>query len=493
MSTEVLGLVGLNVAFYVIGLGVLWGIRGWRFWTDLFRLSGLAYLLGIASTTVGLTWALVLGAPFGWPSVIGVVLVIASAGLATGLVRGHRVEGVRAPEFKVDPPWAAVAGVSLLVIYLEAMFRTTRLHPADEWDALWVWTLRAKSLFFSGELGGEQAVRAGEAALASYAPGVSILQAMGFLAMDSADAVTLHVQQSFLVAGFALAAAGLLAGRARAVVAVPFLVLVLAMPAFHKVSTLLYADLLLAFLVAAAALLVAPGFGRPQTWRFAAAALLLGSALLAKRDAMLIVPVLLVALAMTGLERRRASWFPFLGMSLGAAVLAAPWWIGSRHLVSAAPSSGTGGFLDQAGRLEPAFELVGSALTDVPFWLGMTWLIVLGGLLAVVAGKRALGAFVLLLAGLQWAGVALVIAAEPHLEFTRLPTLNPIDRLLLVSVVVAGVLVPLCIESVWRDRRDGSRGEALRLWAIPTGPRWARVAVLALAGIVYPVFLLLGG
>ena len=75
MSAEVLGLLGLNVAFYVIGLGVLWGIRGWRFWTDLFRLSGLAYLLGIASMTVGLTWALVLGVPFGWPSVIGVALV----------------------------------------------------------------------------------------------------------------------------------------------------------------------------------------------------------------------------------------------------------------------------------------------------------------------------------------------------------------------------------------------------------------------------------
>ena len=49
------GLAVLNVFFLVVGAGVLWGIRGWRCWTELVRLAGLAYLLGLASLMVLMT------------------------------------------------------------------------------------------------------------------------------------------------------------------------------------------------------------------------------------------------------------------------------------------------------------------------------------------------------------------------------------------------------------------------------------------------------
>ena len=64
------GLLLLHLFFLGVGAGVLWGLRGWRTWTEFGRLAGLAYLLGIASLTIVLTLALVSGLPFGPPLVL---------------------------------------------------------------------------------------------------------------------------------------------------------------------------------------------------------------------------------------------------------------------------------------------------------------------------------------------------------------------------------------------------------------------------------------
>ena len=72
------GLFGLNVFILLVGCGVLWGIRGWKRWTELARLAGLAYLLGVASLMVVYTLELVVGVPFGFGT------IVATGGLIVG-------------------------------------------------------------------------------------------------------------------------------------------------------------------------------------------------------------------------------------------------------------------------------------------------------------------------------------------------------------------------------------------------------------------------
>ena len=47
-ARAIIGLCAYNLVLLGTGAGVLWGIRGWRWWTDFVRLTGLAYFLGVA-------------------------------------------------------------------------------------------------------------------------------------------------------------------------------------------------------------------------------------------------------------------------------------------------------------------------------------------------------------------------------------------------------------------------------------------------------------
>ena len=60
-----LGLAALNGAYAVLGVTLLWALRGLPRWADVLRLAGLGYLLGLA--TFGIVWTqlLVVGVPFG--------------------------------------------------------------------------------------------------------------------------------------------------------------------------------------------------------------------------------------------------------------------------------------------------------------------------------------------------------------------------------------------------------------------------------------------
>ena len=62
-ARAIIGLCAYNLVLLGTGAGVLWGIRGWRWWTDLVRLTGLAYFLGVGSLMVLLTFELVVGIP----------------------------------------------------------------------------------------------------------------------------------------------------------------------------------------------------------------------------------------------------------------------------------------------------------------------------------------------------------------------------------------------------------------------------------------------
>ena len=59
----------------VLGVTVLWAIRGLPHWTDVLRLAGLGYLLGVAAFGIVWTLLLVVGVPFGgWGILLSLVV-----------------------------------------------------------------------------------------------------------------------------------------------------------------------------------------------------------------------------------------------------------------------------------------------------------------------------------------------------------------------------------------------------------------------------------
>ena len=191
------GLAVFNLFLLGVGTATLAALRGWRTWHDLVRIGGLAYLLGVALMGVTLSIELVLGIPFSFATIVltGAALALAAVALRRPLARWRpelpdtRAQGVAL---------VALAGAALVVVYLEALFRSARLSSLSAWDAWAFWVPKAKAIYFFGDLD-EQFFR--ELANPSYPPLVPALEASAFHFMGSADVVTLNVQFWFFACG----------------------------------------------------------------------------------------------------------------------------------------------------------------------------------------------------------------------------------------------------------------------------------------------------
>ena len=233
------------------------------------RIGGLAYLLGVALMGVTLSIELVLGIPFSFATIVltGAALALAAAALRRPLARWRpelpdtRAQGVAL---------VALAGAALVVVYLEALFRSARLSSLSAWDAWAFWVPKAKAIYFFGGLD-EQFFR--ELANPSYPPLVPALEASAFHFMGSADVVTLNVQFWFFACGFAAAVAGLLAPRVSPYVLWPCIVLVLVTPRVVGRNLDPQADFLLDYFFALAALLVALWLVEREPWLLATASI----------------------------------------------------------------------------------------------------------------------------------------------------------------------------------------------------------------------------
>src|SRR6185503_14411773 len=248
-----LGLAVANVVVLAAGGCLLWGVRGLRSWAEAVRLSGLAYMVGVAAFGVASTVLLVAGVPYGVTTILVTSVVLAVSGLLLGQVLGRpppRLRGGGAQGIGL----VAASYVALVGVYLEALFRAGRLAPLSNFDGWAFWVPKAKAIYFFGGLD-EQFFR--ELANPTYPPLVPALEAAAFHAMGSADTVTLHVQLWFFLTGFVAAVAGLLAPRVRPAVLWPILLLVLVAPRVVNRSLEPQADFLLDYFFALAALLVA--------------------------------------------------------------------------------------------------------------------------------------------------------------------------------------------------------------------------------------------
>ncbi len=210
------GLLVLNVFILGVGAAVLWGIRGWRWWTELARHAGVAYFLGLSALMVVSTLELVVGIPVEPATILLSGAAVAAAGLVVGRWRGFVAPGLRPPDWRF-PRISVFAAVFLagIVVYFEAFLRAARLSGvvASEWDSWANWLPKSRSLYLTGHLDLDFLALVPQPL--SYPPGHTTIQALAFHAMGSADTATLHLQYWLMAAFFAVGVIGLLAGRVR--------------------------------------------------------------------------------------------------------------------------------------------------------------------------------------------------------------------------------------------------------------------------------------
>ena len=444
-----LGLAVFNTILLGVGVAMLSAVRGWSSSAELVRLSGFAYMLGVALVGVTLSLELVLGVPFSLAAIVitGAALVLASVGARRPLTR------LRPRLPAGSPARLGLVGAAfglLVVVYLQALFRAGRLAGLSAWDAWAFWVPKAKAIYFFGGLD-EQFFR--ELVNPTYPPLLPALEASAFHFMGSPDVITLHLQFWFFACGFAAAVAGLLTPRVPGALLGPFLLLVLVAPRVVGRNLDPQADFLLDYLFALAALLVALWLLDHEPWQLVSASLFLGAAMLTKREGLLLAACVIAAGLVAAWRDRRYAW-PRLGVvAVCGVAFAVPWriWFSSRDLEGELPEAGFLGLFDHLDRAWPAFKSVLSTVLDYDLWLVIPVLVVAGIALAFVAGARVLPTFALVLYGLLIAGFTWVLWSFTELElpFVQDEGVNPIVRLTGSLVIVSGALLPLLLDAAW--------------------------------------------
>lgn len=443
------GLAALNLAFAASGTALLFGLRGFRTWWDVLRLSGVSYLLGVAA--YGTVWVqlLVVGVPLGGIGIVTSLALLAAAGIGTGLVRRVPVPAAAQPRVAVPATIVTAAGAAAVGLLLESLFRSARLQSLQAYDAWAFWVPKAKAIYFFGGLD-EQVFTSAPGP--SYPPLLPIVDATAFHAMGGADQVTLHVQFWFFVLGGVAAVAGCLHGRVAAWLLWPSLALVIAAPRFAGHLLIPQADVLVDLLVVVAALLVAFWVRDGELWRLGAATLLLAGAALTKREGLVFALCVLAAgaVASAGRPRRAVLQAGASVVAIGAATV--PWrvWYGSHGIESDAP---TGGGAD-VGRMWDALELSFDVLYSNALWSVLPIVATIALAAAAVWGERRLALYVGAMLVLAFLGGAWTTFGYPDLPVTADESVNPIVRYTGAIVLLAASATPLLLMSVWRGAEN---------------------------------------
>jgi len=453
---SLLGLAVGNLVVLGAGSCLLWGARGLRSWVELARLSGLAYLIGVAALGVALTVELVAGIPFGLATVVLTCVVLAAAGLFLGRTLGRAPPLLRGG----DARGLGLVGASygaLVIVYLEALFRAGRLAPLSNYDGWAFWVPKAETIYVFGGLD-ERFFR--DLPNPTYPPLVPALEAAAFQAMGSADVVTLHVQFWFFLTGFVAAVAGLLAPRVHAALLWPVLLSVLVAPRVVARSLEPQADFLLDYFFVLAALLVALWLVERRAWQLGVASLFLAGAMSTKREGQLLAACVVVAALAASWGARRFAWPRILLAGGCAFALTVPWriWFSTRGLTGEFPTSGFLGLFEHLDRPWPALRSVVEAMLDYELWLLVLPLTALAIVLALVAGARVLPVYATLVYGFAAAGFVWVLWSYTQLTlpFVQDEGVNPIVRLCGSLVLLSAGLVPLLLDAAWRG---GDRAE----------------------------------
>jgi hypothetical protein len=270
-----------------------------------------SYLLGLAVVGIVSSHLALVHVSFGWTA----LSVLAAA----SFVVVWRWASWR-PAVPRPSAWA-LAGTAALVALLVRAWPTFASKPLDDYDGWAIWGMKAKALTMLGWADPALfAAAAAEPAHLDYPLLVPSLEAVAARAMGGFDPRLVHLQ--FLLAGVAGMAAlyGLLRGRAQPWLVWPTLVAVAAAPALTNQLLTAYADVPLAFFVAAGVLAAARWVedGSPRT--LALAVVFLGAACLTKNEGLIFAGAVFVALV---LATRRVR--PVLVAAVATEALLLPW------------------------------------------------------------------------------------------------------------------------------------------------------------------------
>ena len=300
------GLLALNVVFLVSGLALLWVLRGLETWSAVARLGGVAYLMGVAA--VGSTWTLLLIA--GLRLSVGVLVVAVPVGILVACLLVGRRRGRRRP--RPDPVSREALIVTALAlaavgVFLEAAFRGARLTALNSWDAWAFWVPKAEVIYFLGGLDPQFFTLLPGS---SYPPLVPVLDAAAFRFMGSPGRCQPPRAVLVLRGRLPLGHCGPPRGPRPAWILWPVLLLRSRRRGsairleVHRGRSLSRVP------VRAAVLLVFLWLRDRRPWMLVAATLLMCGAVLAKREGLLLIAVLVVAALLAGAREIRAIWRP---------------------------------------------------------------------------------------------------------------------------------------------------------------------------------------
>jgi hypothetical protein len=381
--------LGLAVAF-VLGAGLVWlaGDLGYR--ARGAEAWALAWALGAGLLTVLMPLLLVAGA--GWPGTVAILGVLA-IGVTVYLVV-QRAQAIELDEYEVQLPPARLNPLEVvLLVVIAAQTGYVALmsmgRPLIVWDSWVNWATKARAIFYDGAIG--PAVYSDPSRAVTnldYPLLMPLLESWLFRWAGAPDDRLVGVAQMLfflsLVALTFAAARGAGAGRslallAAAVVATMLLMSALAADGFAEAALSVYA------LASAAYLLTWLRGGPPGA--LAIAAVSGGLMAWTKREGIVLLAVLCLAVLIVGTARRRA-WVGVGMLALGGVVIAGPWYavvalFGIPNAAFAPVSMDA--FMPNAGRV----RLIGKYVRDVLLHarLGWLWPLALGaGLAALAAG-----------------------------------------------------------------------------------------------------------
>jgi hypothetical protein len=491
MTVEAIArLSAFNLLLAVVGAAVLFALRPATTRRDFLRLAGVSYLLGVAGLMLVLTLFIVVGVPVTSLSIVLVASVILVAGGAVGRRRRRLPPDSGPPGSARFLSISSAAVLALTAVCLEAVFRKGRLQGLIEFDGWDSWGPKTKALyhfdhldptFLHGLPGG------------SYPPGLPAVLASALHAIGSADMVTLHLQYWFFGLGFVAALVGLLANRVKPLLLLPFALLVFVIPDIRSRSVDMYGDLPLGFPIAIAALLIALWLDRRRAWHLPAAALILASAVLTKREGVLLAACVVLAGLVASLDRIRIAWPRLLAVFAGAFAAWLPWqiWLAAKGLPANGPEGGLD-FVTDVGRGWNSFVAVTKNLFDYDLRLLSTTIAIAAVGLCLLARAWRMAAYLGSLIVFSTLACAAIIWSDPNLQ---LDDVNVVSRLVGGVTLTMVVLSPLALQCAWEA--GGSKGAPASERAQQRQPglrlafAWAMVA--AAAAIAYPATLLAEG
>ena len=354
----------------------------------------------------------------------------------------------------------AAIGIAAAGVFLEALFRASRLEGLYNWDAWAFWVPKAKAIYYFGELD-EYFFTALPGA--AYPPLVPTLDAAAFHLMGGVDVVTLHTQFWFLGVGFVWALAGVLSERVPAWILWPFVLVLLVAPRIGPRLTVPEADLLLEYFFVLSAILACLWLLDGERWRLVVATILLCGLVLTKREGILLAAVLATATLLAGAREWRRVW-PAVGIAIAVvAAVGVPWrlWYIGHGVIGEGPTSGFNP-TSNPDRAWPALRLALDVLFSGEYWNVIVAVAVGALVIAALARLTRLVVFFGSALALITLGGGWITWAIPELPVTSELGANPIVRYMGAAALLGAAAAPLLLAEAWKVASAMVREQNLR-------------------------------